>query len=182
MPGPPPGAPLASYLVPLAVVLLVVVLRNSRPRRLRIERLWLYPAIYLVLLATTLAAAPPPVTPLSVGLLIAAFALGAALGWQRGRFMQIHIHPETHDLTSRASPIGLVFIFGVLVLRYAARDLLAGQAGALHLPVVAIGDAFIVLAVAMLSVQRLEVWMRASRMLAEARAAAAPPPAPKIVS
>jgi hypothetical protein len=135
-----------------------------------------------VLLATTLAAAPPPVTPLSVGLLVAAFALGAALGWQRGRFMQIHIHPETHDLTSRASPIGLVFIFGVLVLRYAARDLLAGDAAALHLPIVAIGDAFIVLAVAMLSVQRLEAWMRASRMLAEARSASGPPPPSSLVS
>lgn len=182
MPGPPPGASLASYLVPLAVVLLVVVLRNSRPRRLRIERLWLYPAIYLVLLVTTLAAAPPPVTPLSIGLLVAAFAIGVGLGWQRGRFMQIHIHPETHDMTSRSSPIGLVFIFAILVLRYAARDLLAGDAATLHLPIVAIGDAFIVLAVAMLSTQRLEVWLRASRMLAEARGGSGPPPPSSIVS
>jgi len=182
MPGPPPGASITSYLVPLAVVGLVIILRNSRPRRLKIERLWLYPAIYLVLLATTLAAAPPPVTPLSIGLLVGGFLIGAALGWQRGRLTNIHIHPETHDLTSRASPIGLLFIFAILVLRYAARDFLASDAGGLHLPIVAIGDAFIVLAVAMLSVQRLELWMRASKMLAEAKAGAGPPSPPKIVT
>jgi hypothetical protein len=168
-----------SYLVPMAVVLLVVVLRNSRPRRLKIERLWLYPAIYAVLLVSALAAAPPPVTPLSIGLLVAGLLIGGAIGWQRGRFTQIHIHPETHDLSSRASPIGLVFIFAVLVLRYAARDFLAGDATGLHLPIVAVGDAFIVLAVTMLSVQRLELWIRASRMLAEAKAGAAPPSPPK---
>jgi hypothetical protein len=181
-PGPPPGASLITYLVPMAVVLAVVLLRNRQPRRLRIEQLWVTPAIYLVLLASTLAAAPPPLTPISVSILAASFVLGAGLGWQRGRLTQVHIHPETHDLTSRASPIGIVFIFAILVVRYAARDLLAGNAAPLHLPIVAITDGFIVLAVAMMSVQRLEVWQRASRMLAEAKAAVGPPPPTSLVS
>jgi hypothetical protein len=181
-PGLPTGASWLGYLVPMAAVVAVVVLRNSRPRRLRIETLWALPAVYVVLLGLALTEAPPPVTPLSIGLLILAAAVGAAIGWQRGRLMQIHIHPETHDMTSRASPIGIVFILGVLVLRYAARDLLAGNAGLLNVPVVAIGDAFIVLAVAMLSAQRIEVWRRASQMLAEARSASGPPPPSSIVS
>ena len=181
-PGPPPGAPLATYLVPMAVVLAVVVLRNRQARRLRIERLWITPAIFLVLLASTLVAAPPPVTPLSIAILAAAFVLGAALGWQRGRLTQVHIHPETHDLTSRASAIGIVLIVAILVARYAARDLLAGNAALLHVPIVAITDGFIVLAVAMMSVQRLEVWQRASRMLAEAKSSLGPPPPSSLVS
>jgi len=38
------------------------------------------------------------------------------------------------------------------------------------------------LAVAMLSVQRLEVWMRASKMLAEAKSGGYPPPPSSLVS
>lgn len=176
MPTVPPGASLANYLVPLGVAAVIIILRNSRPRRLKIERLWALPVIYVVLVGAALAQAPPPLTPLSIAILVGAVAIGAAIGWQRGRFTQIHIHPETHDLTSRASPIGLLFIFAILVVRYAARDLLAGNAGMLHLPIVAITDGFLLLAIAMLSVQRLEVWQRASRMLAETKGASGPPP------
>ncbi|HWF75580.1 MAG TPA: DUF1453 domain-containing protein [Caulobacteraceae bacterium] len=181
MPTDHPGAPLASYLVPLGVAAVIIILRNSRPRRLKIERLWVGPAIYLILMAAALSQAPPPITPVSIAILAGAFALGAAIGWQRGRLTQIHIHPETHDLTSRASPIGLLFIFAILVVRYAARDLLAGNAGTLHLPIVAITDGFLLLAIAMLSVQRLEVWQRATRMLADAKAAAPGPPPPQSI-
>jgi hypothetical protein len=180
--GPPPGASWASYLIPLAIVAVVVILRNSRSQRLRIETLWLLPVVYAVLLGASLYAAPPPITQASIALLAAGLVVGAVVGWQRGRLMEIHIHPETHDMTSRASPIGIVLILGVMVLRYAARDLLSGGAGSLGVPVIAIGDAFIVLAIGMLSAQRVEVWRRASQMLAEARASSGPPPPPSIVS
>jgi hypothetical protein len=163
-------------------VALVIILRNSRPRRLKIDRLWVLPAIYLVMLASALYAAPPPVTLVSIAILVVAALVGAAIGWQRARFIQVHIHPETQDITSRASPIGIIFIFAILLVRYAGRGFLAANAGSLHLPVVAITDGFLVLAIAMLSVQRLEVWMRASRMLAEAKAASGPPPPTSIVS
>ena len=181
MPTAPPDGTLATYLIPLGIAAVVLVLRNSRPRRLRIERLWLSPAINIVLVASALAAAPPPVTPLSMAILVAAFALGAAIGWQRGRLTEVHIHPETHDLTSRASPIGLLLIFAILAVKYGARDLMAGNAELLHLPIVAVSDGFLVLAIAMLSAQRVEVWRRASRMLAEAQAAAPGPPPPQSI-
>jgi hypothetical protein len=60
MPTVAPGASLASYLVPLGVAAVIVILRNSRPRRLKIERLWITPAVYLILLGAALAQAPPP--------------------------------------------------------------------------------------------------------------------------
>src|SRR5580704_2338579 len=101
------GSPL-STIIPIVIVVAVVLLRNSRARRLRIETLWVFPVIYIGLLASSLAAAPPPITPLSVGILVAAFLIGAAMGWQRGRFTEIRIHPETHDLSAQQSPIGMV--------------------------------------------------------------------------
>jgi hypothetical protein len=85
-------------------------------------------------------------------------------------------------LSSRQSPIGLVFIFAIFAVRYGARDLLASNAGLLHIPAAAALDAFFALAIAMLSVQRLELWTRASRMLAEAEAAKQGGAPPKIVS
>ena len=181
----PPAADQASllrYILPLGIVVVVLVLRNSRPRRLKIERLWTLPAIYVVLAAMAMASAPPPLTPMSVAILVGGVVVGAAIGWQRGRFTRIHIHPETHELTSRASVVGLVFIFAILAVRIAGRDLLAGNAALLHLPLVAVTDGFLLLAIAMLSVQRLEVWQRASRMLAQAKAAPGPPPPQSIVS
>jgi len=174
-----PGNSPLSYLIPIGIAAVVILLRNSRPRRLRIESLWILPALYLVMLAGALAAAPPPLTPVGIGLLALGFALGAGLGWQRGRFTKIDIHPETHELSARQSAIGLVFIFAIVAVRYGARNLLAANAGALHIPLAAALDAFVALAIAMLSVQRLEVWLRASKMLAEAKAAkavASPPP------
>jgi hypothetical protein len=175
------GASLATYLVPLGIAALVIVLRNSRPRQLKIERLWVLPALYVILAASALAEAPPPPTPLSIAILVGSVAVGAAIGWQRARFTQIHIHPETHELSSRSSPIGILFIFAILVVRFAARDLLAGNARLLHLPLVAITDGFLLLAIAMLTTQRLEVWQRASRMLAEAKGAAPGPPPPQSI-
>jgi len=178
----PSGGSSFGALVPIAIVVGVILLRNSRPRRLRIETLWIFPVVYVLLLASSLAAAPPPVTPVSIGLLLLGFVLGAAIGWQRGRFTRIDIHPETHDLTSRQSAIGLVFIFAIFAVRYGARDFLAANAASLHLPVIAALDAFFVLAIAMLSVQRLELWIRASKMLAEAKAAKTSGSQPPLVS
>jgi hypothetical protein len=179
--GPSNGS-ITHYLLPIGIAVIIIVLRNSRPRRLRIERLWLLPAIYLVSTISALAAAPPPITPVSVGLLVLGALVGAGLGWQRARFTEIRIHPETHDLTSRSSPIGMIFIFAILLLRIGARDFLATHPNLLHLPVIAIGDALLVMVVATLSAQRLEIWRRASGMLAEARGAVGPPPPSSLVS
>jgi hypothetical protein len=170
------------YLLPLGIAVVIIIARNSRPRRLQIERLWVLPAIYMVMMVSALVAAPPPVTPVSIGLLVLGFLIGAGLGWQRARFTEIRIHPETHDLTSRSSPIGIIFIFAILVLRYGAAGYLRAHPQTLGIPVVAIGEALLVMVVATLSAQRVEIWRRASLMLAEARGAIGPPPPSSLVS
>ena len=170
------------YLLPLGIAVVIIIARNTRPRRLQIEMLWLLPAIYMVMMVSALVAAPPPVTPVSIGLLVLGFLIGAGLGWQRARLMEIRIHPETHDLSSRASPIGIIFIFASLVLRYGAAGYLRAHPQTLGIPVVAIGEALLVMVVATLSAQRLEIWRRASLMLAEARGAIGPPPPSSLVS
>jgi hypothetical protein len=171
-----------SLLITLAVVVGVVLLRNSRPRRLRIERMWIRPALFLALLVSSLAAAPPPITVASLALMVSALAAGCALGWQRGRFMTIDVHPETHDLTSRASPLGVLFILVLIVLRLWMRTALTSGASLGGVPATAAADALIALAAGMMMTQSLEMWLRARRLLEEAVAAkSATPGGPPIV-
>ena len=157
------------YLLPLVLVALLVA-RNMRARRLRVEQLWVMPVVFLAL-AIVVATAQPPPAPASMVMQAAAFLVGGALGWQRGRFTRIMVDPATHALTSRTSPVGMLLILAIFAVRYGLRSFGAETASALHVPVVAITTALMLLAVGLVCVQRLEMALRATRMLKDARAA-----------
>jgi len=179
--GEPEWTQLLPFLLP-ALIVVVILRRNLRSRPLKIERLWIYPVLILVAVGSLLVSQPPPLDPITLGLLTAALSLGAILGWQRGRFTHIEVHPETHELTSKSSPLGLVLILGLFLLRYGLRSV---DVSRLHLPIspVALTDASLVLAMALMVAQRLEMWLRAQRLLADAIAAkAAGGTVPPIVS
>lgn len=165
------GGQMFGPIIIVVIVVAVMIMRNRRPRPLRIERLWIRPLIYMAIVSATVAAAPPPLTALSLLSMAVALALGAALGWQRGRFMHIEVHPETHALTTRASPIGLVFIMAVLALRIGLRSAAFESGSAFGFPAAVITDALIFLLGAMITASSLEMWLRARRLLAEAEAA-----------
>ena len=168
--GPQPGG-IWTAVVPLLFIVMTL-LRGSRARNLKIEQLWIMPVVILALIGLALSQQG---VPSAVGIVVdvVALALGAALGWWRGRFTNITIAPETHALTSKASPVGLILIAGVFAIRYFVRGYATAHAGELHASVAEITDAFLVLAVGLVCAQRLEIWLRASRMLTEARAAKA---------
>jgi hypothetical protein len=167
---PPPTGPW-TYLVPLLVVGMVI-LRNSRARRLRIETLWIAPVIILALVTLALSQ-EKATTPLMVAVDVAALSVGALLGWWRARLTHIAVDPQTHQLTSRASPVGMMVILALFAVRYGLRSLAAQNAGALHLSVNLVADAALVMTVGLVCAQRLEIALRASRLLNEARAAKA---------
>jgi hypothetical protein len=114
----------------------------------------------------------------------AAIAAGAAIGWQRGRLTHITVDPATHGLTSKASPIGLMLILALFALKFGLRSVPILQ----DLPVSAavLTDASLLFAIGLMVTQRFEMWQRATRLLADARAAKVgePPPGagPPIVS
>lgn len=164
-----PTAPPWVYLVALAFIALAVT-RNARARNLRVERLWIGPA---VILAMTLLAFSQQTVP-SVGMValdLLALGVGAALGWWRGRFTRIAVDPQTHALTSQTSPLGMLLILAIFALRSVVRAYATAHAGSLHVSITGITDAFLLLAVGVVCAQRLEMALRASRLLAEARAA-----------
>ncbi len=162
-----------SYAITALVVLAVLAVRlrsMNRLRPLKIERLWLLPAIYMLFGAMAFATHPPTVT----GWLFAAVGLllGAALGWQRGRMMEIHVDPESHALNQKASPASLLFIVALILVRQGARIAMGpgGYGGEMHVDPLVVTDVLIAFAIGMFSAQRIEMYLRARRLLEDARA------------
>src|SRR3954468_16733938 len=159
----PPQQSWISYAITGAIVLLVLALRLRRAgqvRPLKLETLWIVPAVYLVAAGFMFAALPPHGwvwIAAAAGLL-----LGAALGWQRGRLMHISVDPETHTLNHKASPAAIFFLVGLIVVRMAARGFLAQGGGASP---AMLTDPLIAFALGMFSLQRLEMYLRAKRLL-----------------
>jgi len=158
-------------LITFAIILVVVGLRlrrMSQMRPLRLEMMWIMPAILSILFLTLLYAYRPTNTD---WLWIAASAaVGAAIGWYRGKMMQIHVDPETHALNQKASPLAMLFILLIIGVRYGLR----AEAPALGLNINLVTDASVAFAVGMFTAVRVEMFIRAKRLLAEAKAAKAP--------
>jgi len=161
-------------LIPIVIAMGLVILRNSRARRLRIEAMWITPVMIVALIGLALygetARGGLVLTPLNIGLDVAGLLVGALLGWWRARFTNITVDPATHELTSRASPIGMVVIMGILVLRTVIRTYAASSNGPLGQWGPPLTDALLVMSVGLVCAQRLEIFIRANRLLSEARA------------
>ena len=168
MPTPPPNAPVWAYLIPV-VMMGLVILRNSRARRLRIESLWIAPVIILILVGLSISQQGIP-TPLMIAVDLAALAIGAGIGWWRARFTHITVNPETHELTSKASPVGMIVILAVFAVRYGIRMYAAQNATSMGVSANDVADAALVISVGLVCAQRLEIALRATRLLNEARA------------
>lgn len=170
MPPHAPNAPAWSNLIPLVAIALVI-LRNARARRLRIEAMWVAPVIIVALIALALTSEGMP-GPLGLALDAAGLAVGAGLGWWRARFTHITVNPTTHELTSRASPIGMIVILGVFAIRFGIRAYAEQNGKTLGVWAVALPDALLVMSVGLVCAGRIEIFIRATRLLNEARAKA----------
>jgi membrane protein CcdC involved in cytochrome C biogenesis len=163
------------YLVPALVLVLALRawLGGARQRNIRIERLWILPTIFAVLVAGALVRQPPPPTVVSVLSLAAALAVGFGLGWLRGRLTTITVEPETHTLKGQNSALSFVLIAGLFVLRAGARQWVSEHAAQWHVSPLTIFDAFLLLALGVIVGRRVEILLRSLRLLAAARAARA---------
>jgi hypothetical protein len=92
--------------------------------------------------------------------------MGAAVGWQRGKMMHIHVDPETHALNQKASPAAMFFLIALIVVRSAARGVV-GQESSVSPAMLT--DPLIAFALGMFTLTRLEMYLRAKRLLEEVR-------------
>jgi hypothetical protein len=161
-------ARLLPLLIPL-VFLALVMRRAARGRKLRVERLWIMPSIALVA-GIAVIAMNPAIGAISVTIQATALLLGGALGWYRGAFTRLSVDAVTHEVTSKASAAGIILVLAAFFVRYATRAFLGQEGSALHLNAALITDAFLLFAIGMIVVQRIEIWLRCTRLLAQARA------------
>ena len=165
--GQPPHQSWVSIAITVAIVGIVLALRMrrmGRMRSLKLETLWVVPTLYLVVAGLMYWQLPPRgwvAVASAVGL-----AVGAAVGWQRGTMMEIHINPETHALNQKPSPAAMFFLIALIVVRSGARAVL-GETG--NVSPAMLTDPLIAFALGMFSLTRLEMYLRAKRMLEEVK-------------
>ena len=160
--------------ITIAVVGVIFALRfrsMNRERRLKLELMWILPSILVIGMVLVLLQFPPH--GLDWAWLAAIFAVGAAIGWWRGKLIPIAIDPDTHLLNTKPSPAAILFLLGLFVVRFALRAFLESEASAWRLSAALLTDGFLVLGVGLLAVSRVEMALRAWGLLREAQAAKA---------
>ena len=163
---------LLKSVLPVVAIALALVWRvrsMSRVRPLKTGRLWVAPAFLLVLAGMTLWANPPGLAGLSIGAV--ASIIGGLIGWQRGRLTHIERGSTSGELTQRASPAALILLIVIIAARYALRtyfDATPGADGKLSEQALVVTDALLLFAVGLIAVTRIEIALRARRILAGA--------------
>jgi hypothetical protein len=155
-------------LLPFVIIAVVLALRfrsMSRERPLNVSTLWVVPVVYLLLVGSMLLALPP--APTGWGLVAGGIVLGAVVGWHRGKMIRIDRNAETGKLSQRASPLAMLLLGALVVLKLGARAIF-GDSAAAHPSsgAMLLTDAFIGFALGLLSATRLELYLRARRILA----------------
>src|SRR3569832_2725318 len=114
----------AQHLAPIisiAVAALIILLRNRQARPLNPDLMWIFPLILIGVLAYGIWGISyqlhPVFGPAVLAGLGAAALLGAAIGWWRGKTIDIRRDPATNRLMAQASPLGGGFMFVLLGVR-----------------------------------------------------------------
>ena len=167
---PQGNSQLTSYVITGAVVVLVLALRFRRlgqSRPLQLERLWVLPVVYAAIAVALVAQSP--LQGFDWVWCAVALAIGAAIGWYRGKSVKITVDPNTHALNQTQSAATMVFLVALILIRFGLRSVLATEAQSWHVSAAVIVDAFIALALGLIAAQRLEIFLRARRLLESAR-------------
>lgn len=165
-------APPLPYLLAAPAVALVVWLRfrrMMRGQRLRIEWMWVRPAIVVIAAALVVFLSSPPTGNDWIWMAVA-FLPGVALGWYRGSMVQVTIDPATHELTSKASAAAMLFVVTLIAVRLGLRYVAFTESEAWNLDPVLVTDVSLAFFVGLVCVQRVEMTIRARRLLLAARA------------
>lgn len=157
-------------LLMIPIMLVVLLLKNRRKRVLRPHLLWVMPAIVLPLIGLGLWGmaqnpnmAHAPFGPDAWAVLAIGGLLGGLAGWYRGKTVTIEKEPNG-SLMAQASPLGLILLVVLFAGRSLLRDLIESHAAAWHLNALAVTDAFLVFAMGLIVMQRVEMYIRARRI------------------
>ncbi|KDP93540.1 hypothetical protein ER13_18060 [Brevundimonas sp. EAKA] len=153
-------------LIPLLVfpaVLVLVLLKNRRKRPLKPQFLWIMPAIVVPLIGLGIWGST--YSPRAVHAPFGPGAWAVLAGWYRGKTVTIEKEPDG-SLMAQASPLGLILLVVLFAGRAGLRDLIETHAADWRLNAMAVTDAFLVFAMGLIVLQRVEMYIRARRVLA----------------
>jgi hypothetical protein len=165
-------------LIGPAIAILIIAWRMRRAtkgRPLKPNRLWIRPAVLVVIVGLMLLH-PAPITLRNVAIVGGALAVGVGLGYFLASHQHLTIDPATGAITSKLSPVGVLLFLALIAVRYAVRFATVGDGETGHLSgpqldaMLVYTDAALFFALGLVSAQSWEIWRRAKALLTEAGA------------
>lgn len=159
------------YLILVLIILPILYFRlrgSLKPQVLKLNQLWIRPAIYIVIAGLVLISPQPGSQPLvatdAIWFVLAGL-LGAVGGWQMGRVTAIHVDAEKGTLMATGGQAAMIIIVILVLIRMGVNTGLRMEASAWHLNVGLVTDASIVFAGILFAVRGLEMFLRARRVM-----------------
>jgi hypothetical protein len=163
----------APYIVPLLIAAIILrrVMRVQKARTIRLQRLWIFPALLLAVTAMSLGRES------SAGLVVyaaflAAGSIGGAIGWYRVHTLEFSVDAESGKVSARATRLGALLVFGLIALRYLADLALKKLGFTAGNDLVHATDAMLVFSTSMFVARSVHTWIRARAALEEQKRAA----------
>jgi len=124
--------------------------------------------IYPVVLALFGAAFALSVHPqgLEWAWLVGALVIGGGLGWLRASTVRMSVDPVTGKLMAQASAAAIIFLVGLIGVRFVLRAVLTTEAGALGLRLVMADVIFVAMGVGLFATRSVEMILRGRKLLA----------------
>jgi hypothetical protein len=165
---------LSPLFVPLivAAILLRRAMREQKPKRVRFTRLWLFPALLLLVTIPSLLHGPTPGILASIAWVLA-MVLGGLIGWYRVHTLEFSVDAESGKVSARATQFGAVLIVGLIALRYGADFVIKKLGLGTGESFVYFTDAMLLFSTSMFVARSVHTWIRA-RALVIAHKATAP--------
>jgi hypothetical protein len=169
---------LAPYIVPLLVAAIILrrAMRAQKPRTVRLQRLWIFPALLLFVTLNSLWHEGFPGFVVVIVFAVVAIA-GTAIGWFRVHTLEFSLD-EDGKVSARATQLGALLIVGLIGLRYLAEfgiKQFGLDAGA---RLVHASDATLIFSTSMLLARGVHTWIKARALIAAHRRAGIPPADP----
>jgi hypothetical protein len=118
---------IAPFLPP-ALALFIIIRRGLKPRRIKPDRLWTFPAIITLLALATIWRGKVPGAE-ALAIFAAAMAAGAVLGWFTAQHVELTLDPKTQTIMSKPTPFGTAITAAVFAVRALADYWHGGHGG-----------------------------------------------------
>lgn len=178
---------LGPYILPLVVVAIMARrLMNNKPRKVKVNRIFYFPAFVIIATVLTLWSAPLP-TPwlLWIPVDLGAIVVGLTIGFLSAHHQEFAIDYDTGVITSKATPVGTIVVVALFAAKFGLKFLLPDVNGspfsaAGYIPdspipsaphsgpasIMGWTDAGIILSAAMLFARAFTTWLRAQPLIA----------------